>query len=524
MAGNISDFEEKIRNHFNDHQWYLKVKENSEIGSIATSGEYERKDLISLRRKLDNDYLDRFATPGENLFGLIAYLQLRVLLEPDPGMYEDFLNEIDINDLPLENKYFLWAQCRNMQFTTASIISDKTDTIYMKIYKDLVEEYKSSVSVSLGPIPISERNANGVVIFTSQFVTIAHGPTKSCFYRAKALIQEENKDVMIINTNDLMPDHGIVPLFRMGIHNSNKILDDANNVMDDDVKIPYFQCDTRMPNVDIINVILETVRELKPKFIVNIGGFNITANLANDIIPVVCIGMGPSQLQYDYTDYFTCSLKLTDDVYKKLEKYGGKRDALIPSVFTSDLKDQTEHHTRSEYNIPEDKTIFGVVGGRLDSEVNEEFIGCMKKCLTEDMLVVFMGTFKNYNSVCERDQWFKEHTMFIGFVKDILSHMELCDIYLNPTRLGGGTSSVEAMSKGVVPVTINFGDVAYNVGEDFVLENYDQMAEKIRKLVDDHEYYKEMSQKAKERAAFLCDTKHRFIETIHELERRIEEN
>jgi predicted O-linked N-acetylglucosamine transferase (SPINDLY family) len=31
------------------------------------------------------------------------------------------------------------------------------------------------------------------------------------------------------------------------------------------------------------------------------------------------------------------------------------------------------------------------------------------------------------------------------------------DIYINPTRRGGGTSAVEALSKGIPVITVNYG-------------------------------------------------------------------
>ena len=42
--------------------------------------------------------------------------------------------------------------------------------------------------------------------------------------------------------------------------------------------------------------------------------------------------------------------------------------------------------------------------------------------------------------------------------------------------------------------------------------------------MNDDDYYKDMSEKARKRAEYLCDTDHQFIETVHELERRMAES
>ena len=77
------------------------------------------------------------------------------------------------------------------------------------------------------------------------------------------------------------------------------------------------------------------------------------------------------------------------------------------------------------------------------------------------------------------------------------------------------------MSKGVVPVTLNYGDVAYNVGDQFTVDNYSEMLSRINKLKSDTDYYREMAERAKERAKYLCDTKNRFLDVVHEVENRM---
>ncbi|WP_026527187.1 glycosyltransferase [Butyrivibrio sp. VCD2006] len=516
----IDELRKSIDQIFKTGVFYEHIKEMGAVNDSIATFEGTKDTLRELRVMLDNDYLPDLCKEGADLFVLIAFLQLRVLLDPCPEMFEDMLVCIDSDQLSKEARYYLWAQCRNMKFNMPSINSDKAYDIWMRIYKGILEDYRQVMTTSLERIPLNERDHKSVVFITSQFVQIQHGPTKSCFYRAKVL-SEDGRDVLIINTNDLMPASGKIPLFRAYRHGSIPEYERFSTVSDDEVSMSFFQCGQDMPRADVIDVLLQNIREIRPKFIVSIGGFNITASLANKMVPTLCIGMGPSQMEYDYSDFFTYSMRLTEDVYTRLSKFGGTRMSLIPSVFTSDLKVQSEHHTREEYGIPNDKAVVCVVGGRLEVEVDDEFIYCMKQCIDDNMIVAFIGKLNKYRQICEKDNWFKEHTVCIGYVEDILSHIELCDIYLNPRRLGGGTSCVEAMSKGCVPVSLNFGDVAYNIGEDFIVEDYKEMADRLNKLACDKEYYKIMSERALKRAEYLCDTKNRFMDTIHELESRL---
>jgi DNA polymerase-3 subunit alpha len=55
--------------------------------------------------------------------------------------------------------------------------------------------------------------------------------------------------------------------------------------------------------------------------------------------------------------------------------------------------------------------------------------------------------------------------------------MEICDLYVNPDRLGGGFSIIEAFAKGKPGVYLNRGDVYTAGGVEFAVGSFDEMAE-----------------------------------------------
>ena len=108
----------------------------------------------------------------------------------------------------------------------------------------------------------------------------------------------------------------------------------------------------------------------------------------------------------------------------------------------------------------------------------------------------------------------------MGFTDDILSRLELCDLYVAPKRVGGGTSVVEAMFKGLPVVVLNHGDMAVNAGEEFCVNDYKDMQKKILEYYANPEYYKEMSQKAVKRAEQVLDSETEFVKAIKEMEQQ----
>lgn len=79
---------------------------------------------------------------------------------------------------------------------------------------------------------------------------------------------------------------------------------------------------------------------------------------------------------------------------------------------------------------------------------------------------------------------------------------------------------VEAMYAGKPVVSIAYGDVALNAGDEFCVESYQEMADRILKYRDDKEYYETMSGRARERAAVLLDTESAFRQIMKEYDKR----
>ena len=106
----------------------------------------------------------------------------------------------------------------------------------------------------------------------------------------------------------------------------------------------------------------------------------------------------------------------------------------------------------------------------------------------------------------------------MGYQEDVLAVNECCDVYLNPRRIGGGTSGAAALYKGLPVVTLNYGDVGVGAGEDFHVKDYEDMYHQVVRYSKDKEYYARMSQKAIQRASELTDSKKEFVRIIRKVE------
>lgn len=110
----------------------------------------------------------------------------------------------------------------------------------------------------------------------------------------------------------------------------------------------------------------------------------------------------------------------------------------------------------------------------------------------------------------------------LGLQEDALAIYSLCDLYLNPIRLSGGTSAAESMSEGVPVLTTDLGDVALEVEDAYKVKDYEEMKQRIFELEADHKQWEKWSQAAKEKAEELTDSKKEFIKIIKQIEKCME--
>ena len=172
--------------------------------------------------------------------------------------------------------------------------------------------------------------------------------------------------------------------------------------------------------------------------------------------------------------------------------------------------------------LPEDQFLLAVVGGRLDEEVKEDFLVMLEDVLSDKTGIVFIGKFNTFSEWKKRYSNIGDNMYYLGMCEDVLSKLEICDLYVNPTRKGGATSAVEAMSKGKPVITVDYGDVAGVAGEEFCCRDYAQMAEEIKRY-QDSEYYYQRSVESLRLAEQYLDSSTEFVRIVKEYEKRMQE-
>lgn len=449
-----------------------------------------------------------------------------VNLDYNPKYMEEFARYvIEEKRLNYKNKYFLFYQIGQFvfshpEFETVEVVSAKWELL-----KQVKAEIKQEIKMPLHRIPREKCNPNMVVVITEQFLGTQHGPTKTALDRCAIIKKAMGKEVLLINTAEFMPMNGRLPILGGKRGNYDAALCQKEYQSWQGVEIPYFQVpefqgENVMPEAEVEELLLHIIEQIKPMYVINIGGSSLFAGLVDELVPVITVGTTQSGLVTTLTTYQTVHGKLDEKWLHVLKNVGKTERHMIEGLFTFSLREQTETTTREKEGLPEKQFLLAVVGGRLDEEVSEEFLDMLKKVLSEQVGIVFIGKFEHFAEATAAYPEIKPYVHYLGFCKDILSKLEICDLYINPTRKGGGTSVVEAMSKGKPAVSVDFGDVAGIIGEEFCCADYEEMVEIIRRYVSDEAFYKEKAQEAKRLADIYLDTESEFKKIMREYDRR----
>ena len=416
-----------------------------------------------------------------------------------------------------ETKYYLYYQLVGYNFLNPEVpdneIGDLMDDLYSQIYQGYKKEFSDMMY-----IPKEKRNRNFVIAFISQVLEIEHGPTKTLLDRCYILEKYLRKKVFIVNTAEYLTWYRSIPCFSAMSGNYKEEYNQTDNLIWRDKKLAFMQCPPEMPDVAIIKEILDVVKSEKPWFVLNIGGNSIVSDLCSNTVPTLTVATVFSGRTTTRGQFQIIGRKITDADRKWLSKHHMKDSAMIESLFTFSFKQQTHHFTRKELGLPENRFIAILIGGRLDQEIDSECMALLEKLIAAGIFIAFMGKFDQYKEYTDKNSLFGENTAYLGFQDDALAVDEVCDLYINPKRIGGGGSAAEAMYKGLPVVTFDFGDVGLGAGADFHVKDYDDMYNQILRYATDKDYYAEMSQKAKQRAAQLTDSKTEFMRVVHVME------
>lgn len=502
---------------------YEKVLKNINEGTIYFD------DAIELFESIKNESEKRcelankiYHEIGKDLYFDIYIYSYLIQLKPEKKYVEELcLLILQTDKLNWKQINFIFGQISYILFIHSELYDLKTVELNWRILYKAYEMCKEEMNLELEPIPENERNQDLIIVLTEQFLEVQHGPTKTILDRCYVLQKIMHKKILLINTAEAVSTEGTVPFFDSKSGSYKTELIDNNTVSWKGETFQFYQCENIMPDIEQMLNLIMTVQRLKPSMIIGVGATGLLSGFINELIPMLDVGVNLSGIECTLVDYQLVDYNMLDAVEPIVKAMGKDMSHIIAEKFTFSLREQTELLTRADLGINNSAFAMAVVGGRLDAEIDEQFISFLNDILRDDMLIVIIGKCETLESKILKYPKLQEHMLYLGFCEDVLSRLELCDLYINPIRRGGGTSAVEAMFKGKPVITVNYGDVATVVGDKFSCKNYVEMGKLIERYYEDKQFYEQQSMLARETAVICMNSEDEFVRIIGEYGKRM---
>lgn len=415
-------------------------------------------------------------------------------------------------------KYFLYWQVFGKLFTKSGLHTQGVLQNLFLAYHSIEEEFLKSMPELE---KLSDRNPKLVMVTTQQFLSLSHAPTKATMERA-VMLAVMGKQVVVVNTAETYGGR-YEDVQRALTPNYNTGLNGAEYITYQGIDIPFLQFPPGMPDAQNAELFYQYVRELKPSYIVNIGANSLMVDGCTAMIPVLNINTVAAEVACTHATRQVMGRPVTREDKSLLRCIGKSAEDVLVGRFTFELKPQEHVYRRDMLGIPEDAFVLTVVGNRLAEELDEAFWAMLTECLKQGAFLAIIGELSSYEALCNKYEVLKCSSRLLGVQEDLQAAMECCNLYVNPRRLGGGTSALYALHKGIPLVTWNEGDVSLGAGKVFCVKDYTHMQREIIRYMHDEEYYSQMSQKARERAEYMLDSQSAFSELIGEFERTLGE-
>lgn len=452
-------------------------------------------------------------------YKLAIYSILMVLSRNATYTNKYLLEVLRSNKVKTGNMYFVWYQLKRMSLKKLIVSDKKSNLLKDELYEKIYNGYLLELDKFLVKIPLEERNKDLVMVLTIQFLDETHAPTKTVIERTNTL-KKIGKEVVIVNTTEQYIIKGYLPMYNTGFGRVIGEYDNIHQVQIMDNRFSFMQMPENSPMEYRMQVLSELLKKYKPYYILSIGTGSILADLCGNIVPCASMALAFSTLPKTKNKMKILGRKLSEE---EKELYANEDIDIIESRFTFELKPQKNKFSRKEKGLPDGRFLLVVVGIRLEFEIDGNFMSMLSDVCSKGCYVVFAGVMDNYNSLVEEYPVVSANSSFIGYCDDILALMEICDLYVNPQRLGGGFSVIEAFSKGKPGVYLKSGDVYTAGGEDFAVSDFNEMSVQILKYKNDKDYYNKMSGLAKKRAEFMTSSKEAIEDIDRQICQRIEE-
>jgi hypothetical protein len=381
------------------------------------------------------------------------------------------------------------------------------------------ESFRAIIQPPSDYIPYQKRNKNRVVVMAEQLLALKHAPSKITYNLCYTLQQVLGMEVLLIScpivtkqikTNNCWTEVAITEYYYQELNGNYVFFITGDNVLSKEYElngyfvINYKDCNIagrQVPfcseNTDNLRNLIQIIYEFNPAFIYNLDMVSPVAEICAGFTTLVS---GAMNYGYPVSNaHILLKLAKRDEAKSSTEDIAilnPYRQLVIRDELHFDIEPPVNYENRSMYGIAEDAFLIVMIGNRLEFDLTLNFKSVLKSMfeLDQKIEILLIGKYPEYQQYFS-DEIFADRIHNIEYHNHLTEVLGIADLYLNPPRTGGGTSALISLYSGVPVITLPEGDVAGNVGGDFICADEQDMINTVRRYLTDKDFYKQQQQK-----------------------------
>ncbi|MEA1922160.1 MAG: hypothetical protein U9N63_05835 [Pseudomonadota bacterium] len=336
-----------------------------------------------------------------------------------------------------------------------------------------------------------------IAIISPQILGMRHSPTREAFNIACHLEAHHACEVFIFNTNGMNYSNNfqiydpMIANHVSGFSGKKSIKIDYMEFVNKTINLISFPAE-RMSTRKIADI-LQALSFLEVDAVISHGENLFIQDAIYQTVPSIFATTG-GVVPFAHSDaYWVPGNLLTSTLKDTALKYG-HADFMEESMLVTPEGRADEVADRSLFSLPDDAVIYLVVSTRMVDEIDSSFSGMCTKLLNSNRkaYILLAGVNDiNLEPLFDKEMVRSQRIINAGFQNDLPAICLMSDIYLNPFRMGGGTSSQTAILNGLPVVTMNYGHISAVVPVDHRLNSWDDYLSYAIRLGEDKSFMEE---------------------------------
>lgn len=225
---------------------------------------------------------------------------------------------------------------------------------------------------------------------------------------------------------------------------------------------------------------LELVTQFDPDLILCVGPYSPISSALYSVRPVLALPTNTASFLGSADVWLRgSSIDLTEDEITWGQQFPLPISVTHPYRISSDRMNIVSV-TRQQLGIREDAVVLVTVGFRLSSEITADWANRISDIINADSRIVWILIGDVTPESLKEMPAGK--IINLGVQSRAIDYLEICDIYVNPPRMGGGFSVLEAMSKACAVLTYADSDGGEKTGASAVKDD-EQYFSRLNQLI-----------------------------------------